>query len=148
MAVGKEPLDHCIPGSNYRADDFRCLTCDGYNTNVARLNAKIWTLPPSRPSGHIVIVNQHDALDYSCDGSACNLSPQQNLSGNIVYIHPNQIGYSKMADTWLQQSLKSNKLVKCDYARSRRQRNMSFAHLRVGGLDAVQWLTAINLNRT
>jgi hypothetical protein len=89
------------------------LTCDGCNANVARLNVKIRALPARRPNDDIVIVNQHGALDYSCEDGACDLSPQQSHSGGIVYIHPTQNGYDKMADTWLPPLLKSDKLATC-----------------------------------
>jgi hypothetical protein len=90
-------------------------TCDGCNANVASLNAGIRAIPGSRPDDDVVIVNQHDALDYSCNDGSCDMSPQQGgPSDNIVYIHPNQTGYNKMATTWLSELLASDKLAKCE----------------------------------
>ena len=54
----------------------------------------------------IVIVNQHDALIYSNESS-----PDDDLSQDRI--HPNSVGYEKMADTWLKSIINTKQELRC-----------------------------------
>jgi len=59
---------------------------------VTTLNTNIRDMPMDRPTDDIVVVNQHDALNYLTD--PIDLNDQ---------LHPNTTGYGKMATTWLNK---------------------------------------------
>ncbi len=72
------------------------------NPDVDEFNNNIKSLAEARidAGDDIVIVNQHDALTYPDD-----LSPDQ--------VHPTIGGYEKMANTWLESIISSEKAPRC-----------------------------------
>jgi lysophospholipase L1-like esterase len=84
-------------------------TCSGCNAKIAALNAIIDNIAAERAGDDLLIVNQHDALTYPED-----MFPQTGSRGGITYIHPDTIGYSKMAAAWLPALVASGKLATCE----------------------------------
>ena len=70
------------------------------NQNVADLNSRIRTIPSSRPTDDIVLVNQNEVVDAPGD-----------FSSDLV--HPNPSGYRKMAARWFTELKESGKLPIC-----------------------------------
>jgi hypothetical protein len=82
------------------------------NPSVDAVNNRLEQLTASRRRGGIVLVNQHDALNYSCNDPRhplCDMTLQRH-----GFIHPDQDGYNKMAARWLYSIIASGKVAKCE----------------------------------
>jgi hypothetical protein len=82
------------------------------NPSVDALNNRLEQLAASGRRDGIVLVNQHHALNYSCNDTRdplCDMMLQHH-----GFIHPDQDGYNKMATRWLDSIIASGKVAKCE----------------------------------
>jgi lysophospholipase L1-like esterase len=80
------------------------------NPRVDEYNQRLTNLAASRSQDDIIIVDQHDTLDTTCDDGDCDYALQPD---NMQYVHPNQGGYNKLSEVWLSGLLQSEQLAKC-----------------------------------
>lgn len=98
-------LAQIIDRSNPDAGSFPNPRVDAFNTALVNM-------VEGRSTDDIIVVDQHNALNYACenpDSASCDMTKQEG-----GFIHPDEDGYEKMATTWLGSIESSGRLPKCN----------------------------------